>query len=118
MDRQNSDDIMKFLDGMASSDDVLFGFLDEGNQSLEDYPDSGNFAGGEESDADNDAAGCNSEENKTFWHEQEQLLQVTFILVNSKTILVSSLIKVPILFLWGLINFVLVQNLKCVGDTV
>lgn len=69
MDRQNSDDIMKFLDGMASSDDVLFGFLDEGNHSPEDY----NFAAGDESEVDND---CNSEENRKFWQEQEQLLQV------------------------------------------
>ncbi|CAN6880107.1 unnamed protein product [Brassica oleracea] len=83
MDRQNSDDIMKFLDGMASSDDVLFGFLDEGNHSPEDYPDSGSFAGGEESDMDNDAAGCNSEENKTFWNEQEQLLQATLYRTSS-----------------------------------
>lgn len=79
MDRQDSDDIMKFLDGMASSDDVLFGFLDGGNHSPEIYPDSGNFTAGEESDADNDAAGSNSEENKTFWLEQEQLLQVIFL---------------------------------------
>lgn len=84
MDRQNSDDIMKFLDGMASSDDVLFGFLDEGNHSPEDYPDSGSFAGGEESDMDNDAAGCNSEESKTFWNEQEQLLQVIYIYIVDK----------------------------------
>lgn len=84
MDRQNSDDIMKFLDGMASSDDVLFGFLDEGSQSPEDYPDSGNFAAGDESDVENEAAGSNSEENRTFWHEQEQLLQVIFILINSR----------------------------------
>ncbi|CAA7050152.1 unnamed protein product [Microthlaspi erraticum] len=81
MDRQNSDDIMKFLDGMASSDDVLFGFLDEGNKSPEDY--SGNLAAGEESDADNDTPGCNSEENRTFWHEQEQLLQATLYRTSS-----------------------------------
>lgn len=78
MDRQNSDDIMRFLDGMASSDDVLFGFLDEGNQSPEDFPDSGNLngAGGDEDDHDN--SNCNSEENRAFWQEQEQLLQVLF----------------------------------------
>lgn len=109
MDRQNSDDIMKFLDGMASSDDVLFGFLDEGNQSLEDY--SGNLATGEESDADNDTPGCNSEKNRTFWYEQEQLLQVIFNFVDkfkkTLTIILSSLIKGPIMFVWGLINFVL-----------
>ncbi|CAH2077694.1 unnamed protein product [Thlaspi arvense] len=83
MDRQNSDDIMKFLDGMASSDDVLFGFLDEGNHSPEDYSDAGNFTASEESDADNEDAGCNSEENKTFWQEQEQLLQATLYRTSS-----------------------------------
>ncbi|CAN6923006.1 unnamed protein product [Brassica oleracea] len=83
MDRQDSDDIMKFLDGMASSDDVLFGFLDGGNHSPEVYPDTGSFAAGEDSDAENDAAGCNSEENKTFWLEQEQLLQATLYRTSS-----------------------------------
>ncbi|KAL1210338.1 hypothetical protein V5N11_006671 [Cardamine amara subsp. amara] len=83
MDRQNSDDIIKFLDGMASSDDVLFGFLDEGNQSPEDYIVSGNFAAGYVSDADNDAVDCNSEENKRFWQEQEQLLQATLYRTSS-----------------------------------
>ncbi|KAL1203167.1 hypothetical protein V5N11_015402 [Cardamine amara subsp. amara] len=70
MDRQNSDDIMKFLDGMASFDDVLFGFLDEGNHSTEDYTDSGD-------------AGFDSEENRTFWQEQEQLLQATLYRTSS-----------------------------------
>ncbi|KFK29356.1 hypothetical protein AALP_AA7G123500 [Arabis alpina] len=83
MERQNSDDIMKFLDGMASSDDVLFGFLDEGNQSPEDYHDSGNFAAGEESAVENDSAGSNSEENRTFWQEQEQLLQAALYRTSS-----------------------------------
>jgi len=101
MDRQDSDDIMKFLDGMASSDDVLFGFLDGGNHSPEVYPDTGNFAAGEDSDAENDAAGCNSEENKTFWLEQEQLLQVIFILVINSKIILSSLIDVTF-FLRGI----------------
>lgn len=81
MDRQNSDDIMRFLDGMASSDDVLFGFLDEGNQTPEDFPDSGNLngAGDEEDDHDHDDDNNNSEENRAFWQEQEQLLQVLFL---------------------------------------
>ncbi|XP_010437907.1 PREDICTED: uncharacterized protein LOC104721584 [Camelina sativa] len=79
MDRQNSDDIMKFLDGMASSDDVLFGFLDEGNQSPEDY----NFAAGDELEADNDTTDCNSEENIKLWQEQEQLLQATLYRTSS-----------------------------------
>lgn len=79
MDRQNSDDIMRFLDGMASSDDVLFGFLDEGNQSPEDF----NLNGG--SDIDDVDDNCNSEENKVFWQEQEQLLQVTFYFFFQKT---------------------------------
>lgn len=73
MDRQNSDDIMRFLDGMASSDDVLFGFLDEGNQSPEDFSD---FNGGDDDEDDNN--NCTSEDNKAFWQEQEQLLQVLF----------------------------------------
>ncbi|XP_010489008.1 PREDICTED: uncharacterized protein LOC104766760 [Camelina sativa] len=78
MDRQNSDDIMRFLDGMASSDDVLFGFLDEGNQSPEDFSDSGNLnGGGDDDDDNNNINNCNSEENKAFWQEQEQLLQGT-----------------------------------------
>ncbi|CAD5329741.1 unnamed protein product [Arabidopsis thaliana] len=79
MDRQSSDDIMKFLDGMASSDDVLFGFLDEGNHSPEDY----NFAAGDESEADNDTTDCNSEENRKFWQEHEQLLQATLYRTSS-----------------------------------
>ena len=74
MDRQNSDDIMRFLDGMASSDDVLFGFLDEGNQSPEDF----NLNGGSDTDDVDNNSNCTSEENKVFWHEQEQLLQVPF----------------------------------------
>ncbi|CAN8273577.1 unnamed protein product [Cochlearia groenlandica] len=77
MDRQNSDDIMKFLDGMASSDDVLFGFLDEGNHSPEDFSNSGHFSAGEDSDVDNDTTYCNSQENITFWQEQEQLVKAT-----------------------------------------
>ncbi|KAG7579889.1 PDDEXK-like [Arabidopsis thaliana x Arabidopsis arenosa] len=82
MDRQNSDDIMRFLDGMASSDDVLFGFLDEGNQSPEDFSDSVNLnAGGD--DGDEDDNNNNSEENKAFWQEQEQLLQGTLYRTSS-----------------------------------
>ncbi|KAJ4888846.1 hypothetical protein Rs2_28594 [Raphanus sativus] len=83
MDRQNSDDIMRFLDGMASSDDVLFGFLDEGNQSPEDFPDSGNLNGGEDTDDVDENSNCNSEENKAFWQEQEQLLQGTLYRTSS-----------------------------------
>ncbi|KFK40439.1 hypothetical protein AALP_AA3G373400 [Arabis alpina] len=83
MDRQNSDDIMRFLDGMASSDDVLFGFLDEGNQSPEDFQDSGNLnmAGDEEDDHDKDDS--NSVQNIAFWQEQEQLLQGTLYRTSS-----------------------------------
>ncbi|CAA7014004.1 unnamed protein product [Microthlaspi erraticum] len=87
MDRQNSDDILRFLDGMASSDDVLFGFLDEGNHSPEDFSDSGNLNGGVDEDDDNDDEGgnirCNSEENIAFWKEQEQLLQGTLYRTSS-----------------------------------
>lgn len=81
MDRQNSDDIMRFLDGMASSDDVLFGFLDEGNQSPEDF----NINGGSDTDDVDNNSNCTSEENKVFWHEQEQLLQVPFFFPFEKT---------------------------------
>ncbi|KAF8054106.1 hypothetical protein N665_1347s0002 [Sinapis alba] len=72
MDRQNSDDMMRFLEGMASSDDVIFGCLDEGNQSPEDFQD--------DSEANSN---CNSEENKAFWLEQEQLLQGTLYRTSS-----------------------------------
>ncbi|ESQ50454.1 hypothetical protein EUTSA_v10002054mg [Eutrema salsugineum] len=83
MDRQNSDDIMRFLDGMASSDDVLFGFLDEGNQSPEDFSDSGNLNGGGDEDDVDDNTNSNSEENRIFWQEQEQLLQGTLYRTSS-----------------------------------
>ncbi|KAG2323646.1 hypothetical protein Bca4012_059116 [Brassica carinata] len=83
MDRQNSDDIMRFLDGMASSDDVLFGFLDEGNQSPEDFLDSGKLNGGGDIDDVDGNSNCNSEENKAFWQEQEQLLQGTLYRTSS-----------------------------------
>ncbi|KAJ4890922.1 hypothetical protein Rs2_30670 [Raphanus sativus] len=79
MDRQSSDDIMRFLDGMASSDDVLFGFLDEGNQSPEDF----NLNGGLDIENVDDNSNCNSEENKVFWQEQEQLLQGTLYRTSS-----------------------------------
>ncbi|XP_010526513.1 PREDICTED: uncharacterized protein LOC104804059 [Tarenaya hassleriana] len=82
MDRQNSDDIMRFLDGMASSDDVLFGFLDDGNNSPDNYRDSGNPGGGDDDD-DEDDDGCTSEESKAFWQEQEQLLQATMYRTNA-----------------------------------
>ncbi|CAF2156562.1 hypothetical protein HID58_024568 [Brassica napus] len=83
MDRQNSDDIVRFLDGMASSDDVLFGFLDEGNQSPEDFPDSGNLNGGGDIDDVDDNSNCNPEVNKAFWQEQEKLLQGTLYRTSS-----------------------------------
>ncbi|CAN8231785.1 unnamed protein product [Cochlearia groenlandica] len=83
MYRKDSDDIMRFLEGMASSDDVLFGFLDEGNHSPEDFTDSGNFAAGEKSDADIDVAVCNYDENIRFWREQEQLLHATLFRTSS-----------------------------------
>ncbi|CAH8362551.1 unnamed protein product [Eruca vesicaria subsp. sativa] len=84
MDRQNSDDIMRFLEGMASSDDVLFGFLDEGNHSPEDFPDNGNLNGDSDIDEESEAnKNCNSEENKAFWQEQEQLLQGTLYRTSS-----------------------------------
>ena len=73
---------MRFLDGMASSDDVLFGFLDEGNQSPEDF----NLNGGSDTDDVDGNGNCTSEENKVFWQEQEQLLQVTFYLFFKKHI--------------------------------
>ncbi|CAN6979837.1 unnamed protein product [Brassica rapa subsp. trilocularis] len=79
MDRQSSDDIMRFLDGMASSDDVLFGFLDEGNQSPEDF----NLNGGSDTDDVDGNGNCTSEENKVFWQEQEQLLQGTLYRTSS-----------------------------------
>ncbi|CAH8385554.1 unnamed protein product [Eruca vesicaria subsp. sativa] len=84
MDRQNSDDIMRFLEGMASSDDVLFGFLDEGNHSPEDFPDNGNLNGDSDIDEESEVnKNCNSEENKAFWPEQEQLLQGTLYRTSS-----------------------------------
>lgn len=109
MDRQNSDDIVRFLDGMASSDDVLFGFLDEGNQSPEDFPDSGNLNGGGDIDDVDDNSNCNPEVNKAFWQEQEKLLQVLFFLLSKSSksqFLVSRFIRGSKV-VWD-----------CVGDTV
>ncbi|CAN8271008.1 unnamed protein product [Cochlearia groenlandica] len=80
MDRQNSDDIMKFLDGMASSDDVLFGFLDEGNHSPEDFSDSSHLNGGGDDEVEEI---INSEETILFWQEQERLLKGTLYRTSS-----------------------------------
>lgn len=72
MMRQNSDEIEKFLDGAASFADMMFGFIDESNDSEENVRD---FVVDDE-DANNDEDPSEIEQRKIFWEAQEKLLQV------------------------------------------
>jgi hypothetical protein len=64
-----------FSDDPAYFTDIVFGFLEEQEVS----PDGSCASGGEYNEEDEDEISpCNVEENKKFWDEQNQLLQVNF----------------------------------------
>lgn len=70
--RQNSDEIDKFLEGAASFADMMFGFLDESDDS-----DQGNLRDyGDENANDDEVLPRQIEKNRVFWEAQQQLLQV------------------------------------------
>ncbi|TYH39261.1 hypothetical protein ES332_D12G168100v1 [Gossypium tomentosum] len=77
--RQNSDEIDKFLDGAASFADMMFGFIDESNDSEENLRD---FVVDDE-DANNDEDPSEIEQRKIFWEAQEKLLQATLYRTTS-----------------------------------
>lgn len=77
--RQNSDEIDKFLDGAASFADMMFGFIDESNDSEENLRD---FVVDDE-DANNDEDPSEIEQWKIFWEAQEKLLQATLYRTTS-----------------------------------
>ncbi|KAK5776519.1 uncharacterized protein LOC108477277 [Gossypium arboreum] len=77
--RQNSDEIDKFLDGAASFADMMFGFIDESNDSEENLRD---FVVDDEV-ANNDEDPSEIEQRKIFWEAQEKLLQATLYRTTS-----------------------------------
>ncbi|TYH96179.1 hypothetical protein ES332_A12G160600v1 [Gossypium tomentosum] len=77
--RQNSDEIDKFLDGAASFADMMFGFIDESNDSEENLRD---FVVDDEV-ANNDEDPSEIEQRKIFWEAQERLLQATLYRTTS-----------------------------------
>ncbi|KAL7000407.1 hypothetical protein U1Q18_001555 [Sarracenia purpurea var. burkii] len=78
--RRNSGGVDKFVVEFESAGLMIFGFLEENEESPESSCNSGDeFDGGEcvEKGEDVDQSSCNVEENKAFWESQEQLLQAT-----------------------------------------
>ncbi|KAK8521166.1 hypothetical protein V6N13_077285 [Hibiscus sabdariffa] len=73
--RQNSNEIDEFLDGAASFADLMFGFMDENNDS--DEKNFGDFIGGDTEDE------ILVEQRRIFWETQEQLLQASLFRTTS-----------------------------------
>lgn len=70
--RWSSDEFVQSSDEEASFADMVFGFME--GQNL-----SGNSSNSDNYDDEDDENSYNVEENKAFWKEQEQTLQVNFI---------------------------------------
>ncbi|KAK9284833.1 hypothetical protein L1049_024012 [Liquidambar formosana] len=79
MGDRNSDKLVRFFDGQASFADMVFGFFEDGEESLESSCNSGEWVDAEDSvdDDTEDENSCNAEENKAFWEGQDELLQAT-----------------------------------------
>lgn len=82
VNRPNSDEINKFLDGTATFVDAFFGLIEDGNDSSPEIFRGEDYTVGDNEDGD-DENSCNSEENRTFWETQEQLLQATLCRTSS-----------------------------------
>ena len=67
--RRNSDDILEFSGISVSLTDMVLGFIEQVEVSPE------NVTSGSDEDEENSFS---VEENKAFWEEQDQLLQVNF----------------------------------------
>lgn len=81
VNRQNSDEINRFLDGTATFVDAFFQLTEDGNESSpEIFHQNYSVVDNEEEDDENS---CNSEENRLFWETQEQLLQATLCRTSS-----------------------------------
>lgn len=74
--RRISDEIAEIRSGATSLSDMVFGFLDDGY--AEDLPENTCSSGEGYDDGDEEENSCSVEENKLFWEEQEQLLQVIY----------------------------------------
>ncbi|XVF66821.1 hypothetical protein PTKIN_Ptkin10aG0068500 [Pterospermum kingtungense] len=75
--RQNSDEIDRFLEGAASFADMMFGFLDGGDESQENLRDF------DYENANYDEDPSQIDKNRVFWKAQEQLLQATLYRTTS-----------------------------------
>ncbi|KAM3697437.1 hypothetical protein ACB098_06G112500 [Castanea mollissima] len=75
--RWSSDEFVQSSDEEASFADMVFGFMEEG-QNL-----SGNTSNSDNYDEEDDENSYNVEENKAFWKEQEQTLQGTLYRTSS-----------------------------------
>ena len=69
---QSSEEMDKYGDVVVSFADTVFGFWEDVQASSENSSNSGDSL---DYDDENENF-CTSEQNKTFWEEQEQLLQV------------------------------------------
>ena len=79
--RRSSDDIFEFPGTTASLADMVLGFIEEVEVSPE------NTTSGSDEDDENS---CSVEENKAFWEEQDQLLQVLFQFIHTPFYLITS----------------------------
>ncbi|KAA8524382.1 hypothetical protein F0562_010827 [Nyssa sinensis] len=82
MDRRNSDNIDYYSGEPESVAFMIFGFLDEGEESPEGSCNSGNSFDGEDS-VEDDGIACNVEENKAYWESQDRFLQETLSWTSS-----------------------------------
>lgn len=79
-DCQNSDHVIKNYGEPESVGLMIFGFLEDGEESFGSSSTSGDSDkyGDHVDEQDDDVNSCNAEENKTFWESQDQLLEVNF----------------------------------------
>lgn len=78
-DRQNSNCVIKNYDEQGSGGLMIFGFLEDSEESFGSSSsisgDSGSY-GHLEDEQEDDVNSFNAEENKAFWESQDQLLKV------------------------------------------
>ena len=71
--RLTANDILEFPGGAASFSDMVLGFIEEPAAATHAFPADSMTSGSDEEEEDQAAS---VEENKAFWDEQHQLLQV------------------------------------------
>ncbi|XP_050206903.1 uncharacterized protein LOC126656383 [Mercurialis annua] len=78
LSRWNSDEFFGYSDQTGSYIDVIFGFLEEQDESSHNSCESIDYI-----EDDEDENSCNSEENKIFWETQNEILQATLYRTSS-----------------------------------